>query len=1353
MSLPKITINIKPKSDDGKTKEGLTIEERYQHLELAEHILLKPEVYIGSPQRVEQDMFIYDDTTSKMIKSRIKFVPGLYKLYDEGIVNMRDHYVRMSELIAKQSMINEGKLPSDPRIDVNRKYHPVKKIEITVDPVNNTIVLRNDGDGIDIVQHKTEHIYIPELIFGVLLTGTNFDKKEEKIIGGQNGYGAKLINLMSTEFIIETVDSVRCLKYTQRFTDNMKKHEDPEIVSYNKVPYTQITFKPDLSRFGMTKLDDDDTIKLMYKRAYDLSACTSKDVSVYYNGKKIEVKTFERYVDLYIGGRSQQKRIYAKINQDWEIAVSVSPDNTFEHVSFVNGICTYRGGKHVDHASTVISNRLAKYATENKKGMKNITAKHIKDNMWIFINTTMVNPTFDTQTKEYFVNNITSFRNKCDVDDDFIQKLSSPQMEILERSLSLSNFKSENDLKKTDGKKVRHVKNEKLDDAPYAGTSKSLECCLIVTEGDSATGSAKSGLAAFNEEKRKYYGVLPLRGKIINPKGKSLSRLERKGKGVNEFISLKETLGLQQNHDYSESKDGLRYGKIIFMTDADVDGAHIKGLGFNLFHEFWPSLLKRDDFVYSILTPIVKLINKHNEKEVLSFYALGQVQDWEKTNDKSQWEYQYYKGLATHTPAESKEIFSNMKLQSYSWNNLERTEHRNELLKIPTDVSNVPIDVPDDISVDGQIPTTTDCEIDDQSTEDGDELDVDKSVSFEKSVQLFRQYCRETKCHPCELAIQLAFGKKNADKRKGWIVEYLKQKAQKNIDLNLDRLELLNYHDFVMEKLVEYAVDNVERSIPSMVDGMKPVQRKILYTALNDTFKNPRTKNVKVFEFCGGVSKFAKYHHGDISLDETIVGMAQDFPGSNNINLLVPAGIFGSRYGNTEHIGADSGAPRYIHTNLSPITRVLFNNNDNPIYTYALDDGVIAEPTYYVPELPLVLINGVRGIGTGWSTFVPCYNPSDIIRNIHHYMVGEPLEEMIPWYRGFKGTITKIKHQQYGVHGTYNRTGPTTVEITEIPLGGSHSKSFRQYTNFINSMIIDNSHDRDKDSNPKKGKKKETVQVLKDAETLTTDKTINSKLIFPSSAQLDDLLATPEKFEKMFGLCDVIRTSNMYLFNEQCIITKYETPEDILKAFMQVRYNFHEKRRNYLVNQSSEEISKINEKIRFISYINDDTHELKLKGKSKLEVTSLLEKYKFIKMRSNSNKNRKTVDDENTEGEGEEDVSLNQGDYKYLLNMPISSVTPEKIEQLKHEKDNIIQKIDDLKKLTNQQMWSDELSNVQKQLDIFDSKWNEDYIDLSKSTGSDIGIKPKRTYKKRNTKIDVKPAVITIKPKIKITIK
>ena len=326
----------------------------------------------------------------------------------------------------------------------------------------------------------------------------------------------------------------------------------------------------------------------------------------------------------------------------------------------------------MEHAANVISTRLAKYAVENKKGMSNVTAKSIKENMWLFLNTTMKNPGFDTQTKENFITNITDFRSRCDASDDFIEKLSQANVGILEKAIRLTEFKSGNGLKKSDGKKVKRVKNEKAVDAVYAGQGKkAVKCSLILTEGNSAQSTASAGLIALDEEERRSYGTMPLRGKIVNPKDCEVETIEKN----KEYVALKQMLGLKQGADYSLSIESLRYGRVILMTDADVDGDHIKGLGFNLFHEFWPSLLKLEGFFCSLLTPIVK-VTHNTTQQVLSFYSLGEYEKFKQQHTeaelKKNWHPKYYKGLGTMSDQEAQECFRDMKLQKYSWNDLSR---------------------------------------------------------------------------------------------------------------------------------------------------------------------------------------------------------------------------------------------------------------------------------------------------------------------------------------------------------------------------------------------------------------------------------------------------------------------------------------------------------------------------------------------------------------------------------------------------------------------------------------------------------------------------------------------------------
>ena len=186
--------------------------------------------------------------------------------------------------------------------------------------------------------------------------------------------------------------------------------------------------------------------------------------------------------------------------------------------------------------------------------------------------------------------------------------------------------------------------------------------------------------------------------------------------------------------------------------------------------------------------------------------------------------------------------------------------------------------------------------------------------------------------------------------------------------------------EFGDNDLIHFSNSDNIRSIPSVIDGFKPSQRKVLYCC----FKRKLDNEIRVAQLAGYVSEHGAYHHGEASLQGTIINMAQDFVGSNNINLLDPIGQFGTRL----HGGKDSAQPRYIYTKLQEISYKLFNKDDEDLYQYIEDDGEKVEPNYYVPTLPMLLINGTSGIGTGWSTNIPCFNPKDIIKNIKLYNQG-----------------------------------------------------------------------------------------------------------------------------------------------------------------------------------------------------------------------------------------------------------------------------------------------------------------------------------------------------------------------------
>jgi len=471
------------------------LSKQYQKKSDKQHVLDNPDTYIGSIEEIDTNQYIFDNESNSIKAKEIKLIPGLFKLFDEGIVNCRDHFIRMK----KDDKLNQVSY-------------------ITVDINKEIITLTNDGEGIDVVEHPEYKIWIPELIFGHLRTSTNYDKDEKKITGGKNGFGFKLVLIWSTWGKIETVDSSRGLKYIQEFNNNLDEIKKPSITKYKGKSYTKVSFKPDFHRLKIQGLSDD-MIALFKRRVYDIAAVTDKTVKVKYNNNIIPVKTFDQYLNMYIGPKSEAGRVYEYANERWEYAVSLTPNDEFMQISFVNGIFTNKGGKHVEYILNQITRKLTAYIKEKKKiDVKPIT---IKEQLILFIRCDIENPSFDSQTKDYMNTPISNFGSTCQVSDQFIEKIA--KLGVMNTACSLTEIKDNKQAKKTDGSKVKNLRHiTKLVDANKAGTDKSKNCTIIFCEGDSAKAGIISGLS---KEDREYIGVYPMKGKLFNVRGESINKI------------------------------------------------------------------------------------------------------------------------------------------------------------------------------------------------------------------------------------------------------------------------------------------------------------------------------------------------------------------------------------------------------------------------------------------------------------------------------------------------------------------------------------------------------------------------------------------------------------------------------------------------------------------------------------------------------------------------------------------------------------------------------------------------------------------------------------------------------------
>ena len=567
-----------------------------------------------------------------MIKKNIEYVPGLLKIFDEILVNAGDN-------------TKEDKLCDSIKVEISKE--------------DNLISVLNNGKGIDIVEHKDHKMLVPELIFGELLTSTNYDDNEKRVTGGRNGYGAKLANIYSTEFEVEIVDKARSKKFKQTFSNNMSDRTKPKVSELKnpKSGYTKISFKPDLTRFGLKELTDD-VVNLMIKRVYDIAATTDSKVKVFYNNEKININNFKSYINLFF---DTSDLIYEDVNDRWQVGVLYLPDNGNDQISYVNCISTFKGGNHVKMVENDIIKKIEEQILKKNKNLK-IKPQNIKENLVFFINAVIVNPSFTSQTKEELKTKQNDFGSRCELSESFIKKVLKTG--IAEQVLLYAKLKEESLMKKkTDGKKVGNLKGiPKLEDANWAGTKKSSECKLILTEGDSAKAFAMAGRSVVGNDK---YGIFPLKGKLLNVRDASPKQLLEN----EELKNIKLILGLQQGKNYTSINE-LRYGGIILLTDQDTDGFHIKGLLINFLHYFWPSIVKLNLFIYSLATPIVKATKGKTTK---TFYNISEYENWKNNNDTKSFNIKYYKGLGTSDSKEAKEYFNNLedKLVKYTWENVQ----------------------------------------------------------------------------------------------------------------------------------------------------------------------------------------------------------------------------------------------------------------------------------------------------------------------------------------------------------------------------------------------------------------------------------------------------------------------------------------------------------------------------------------------------------------------------------------------------------------------------------------------------------------------------------------------------------
>lgn len=876
------------------------------------HILTRPDMYVGSKGFDRQQVYVYTNET--IVSREVSVSPALVRTFVEILSNAIDN---MEREVSKMTYIS---------------------VELSATHCE----IRNDGAVIPIEQNevetgkgKKELIYNHSLIFGHLLSGSNYDDTEKRYTSGRNGLGAKLTNVLSTSFTVEGVDPANKAKLVQTWTNNMRSTDGPKVTKSSRVNgYTSIKWSWDCEWFGMKKGLPQDTQDLLAMHVLNASLLTGLKVT--FNGTKLPNK-LASYFDLLSGCSTSD---ILKLENDHS-RVFVIPSSEFEAISFVNGIQTKNGGKHVNAwVEAVCRPVIEKLKGGKSSGSSLLTIKDVKPYFKFLVVTRIPNPEFESQEKNELktpikADPITSYQ---------VAKIMKWPISEALKGLMLSKEKKQ--VTKAIAASARHPVIDGYDRANNAGGAKGKDCTLIVCEGLSAKTFAVDGISKGlgGKKGRDWFGIYPLRGKLLNTRNATPTAIKNSA----VITNLMKIIGLDYGNP--DKLEKLNYGRLCIITDADVDGIHIEGLILNFFHSLFPALLKRN-FVISMKTPILRVGKTYYFDERSATTALQN-----KGRDK----VKYYKGLGAIEPKETDKVFGIKMLQF--------------------------------------------------------EEDKASDDSF-----------------------KTAFDKAESAERKGWLSQYNPHDQRRTLDDEDSKTEMIKFpiSTHLHRELIKFFYDDCKRSIPSALDGLKESQRKIVYAAKKC---NLRSADTKVAQFGADVAKHTNYHHGEENLFKTIIKMAQTFPGSNNIPLFAELGRFGTRLEG----GEDAASPRYIKTNVVPEFNNLFNPLDDALLDMREDDGDFVEPYHYVPTIPLLLVNGCVGIGTGWMCSMPQFNPKDVATACRLWMSDrhefiEFAKTMKPWYNGFSGNIEKVGETKFQTKGVYTeRNG--VIHVTELPVGLWNSK-------------------------------------------------------------------------------------------------------------------------------------------------------------------------------------------------------------------------------------------------------------------------------------------------------------------------
>lgn len=379
-------------------------------------------------------------------------------------------------------------------------------------------------------------------------------------------------------------------------------------------------------------------------------------------------------------------------------------------------------------------------------------------------------------------------------------------------------------------------------------------------------------------------------------------------------------------------------------------------------------------------------------------------------------------------------------------------------------------------------------------------------------------------------------------------------------------------HQFMHGPMKEFSIADNKRSIPSLLDGLKVSQRKAIWGMM---IRGENAPEIQIERVSAAIAATTDYHHGTTSMESTIIAMANNYPGSNNLNVFIPSGQFGSR------LEKSSSSPRYIFTRFSPNFRKIFKKDDDIILQNILSEGDKIEPKYFLPILPFMLINGAEGTGTGHACKILSYNPEDLRDYTINYLSGKKTKNLLPWFNGFKGDVERnADTNQIAMTGKFEIINTTTIKVSELPIGTFQD----QYKDHLHKII---------DSD-----------FIKDFDDLSTEDSFDFIISAPRSTTALDKSVLMQKLKLISR-----DTENYTLWNEEGKLEKFENVDSIMERFIGWRLDRYEDRRKKLIELVSEDSRFASEKARFIEFYLSNTS--KFKTSTRQDALKLLSSKKF----------------------------------------------------------------------------------------------------------------------------------------------